>query len=138
MEIQDLGEQSPESCLACGDKLSGRMGKKFCSDQCRAMYHNRRKTKEEKWIQQLNKILRKNRSVLKSLNPKGHSTVRQEFLKELGFDFRFYTHQYHSGKGDIYFFCYEWGYKVLEGGKVLIVNWQNYMKPVNTSSSGST
>lgn len=134
MDILSEPNPSPDTCLSCGDKLSGRIGKKFCSDQCRAMFHNRRKTREEKWIQQLNRILRKNRSVLKSQNPKGHSTVRQEFLKELGFDFRFYTHQYQTQAGHAYYFCYEWGYRVLEEGKVLIVNWQDYMKPVSTVS----
>jgi predicted nucleic acid-binding Zn ribbon protein len=66
--------------------MAGRLEKKFCSDQCRAMFHNRRKSKEEKWIQQLNRILRKNRTVLKTLNPKGQSKVRQEVLTKLGFD----------------------------------------------------
>jgi hypothetical protein len=48
--------------------------------------------------------------------------------------FRFYTHQYKTGKGDIYYFCYEWGYQVLEQNKVLIVNWQKYMKPLSSLS----
>lgn len=124
-------EENPATCQTCGKEMSGRVGKKFCSDQCRAMFHNRRKEKEEKWIQNLNRILRKNRTVLKTLNPKGQSKVRQEVLVNLGFDFRFYTHQYKTAKGDTYYFCYEWGYLVLPQEKVLIVNWQDYMKPVS-------
>lgn len=125
-------EDNPQNCLSCGSGLTGRMGKKFCSDQCRAMYHNRRKTTEERWIQGLNSILRKNRFVLKTINPVGHSTVRQEVLQQMGFDFRFYSHQYRTEKGAVYYFCYEWGYHVLEQGKIRIVNWQKYMKPLST------
>ena len=96
-------KNQPEQCLSCGSKLAGRLGKKFCSDQCRAQFNNRRKVKEERWIQQLNRILRKNRSVLKNLNPVGQSKVRQEVLKELGFDRDFYG----SSKGiDIVFFIF--------------------------------
>jgi predicted nucleic acid-binding Zn ribbon protein len=135
MDILDPGAgPCPETCLACGGKLTGRIGKKFCSDQCRATFHNRRKTKEEQWIQQLNRVLRKNRSVLKNLNPKGYSTVRQELLKDLGFNFHYYTHQYHTNSGNVYYFCYEWGYRILEEGKILIVNWQPYMNPAITTS----
>lgn len=125
-------DKNVEVCLSCSGKLTGRIGKKFCSDQCRAQYHNRRKTNEEKWIQQLNRILRKNRTVLKDLNPAGKATVRQEIMEQLGFDPRFYTHQYKTDKGDIYHFCYEWGYQMLDNGKVLIVRWQNYMKPLSS------
>jgi predicted nucleic acid-binding Zn ribbon protein len=79
-------EAQLQECLTCGSELTGRAGKKFCSDQCRAQYNNRKKTTEERWIQQLNRILRKNRTVLRTLNPKGHSTVRQEVLLQMGFD----------------------------------------------------
>lgn len=126
-------QANPNNCLSCGSELTGRMGKKFCTDQCRAQYHNKRKPIEERWIQQLSRILRKNRSVLRTLNPTGHSTVRQEVLLQMGFDFRFYTHQYRTEKGHTYYFCYEWGYQVLDQGKVLIVQWQKYMKPTNTT-----
>ena len=122
-----------KQCLSCGGDVSGRMGKKFCSDQCRAQFHNKKKNKDEKWIKGLNSLLRKNRTILKKLNPVGLSTVRQEALKKQGFDYRFYTHQFKTAKGDTYYFCYEWGYQMLPEGKVRIVNWQDYMKPFLTT-----
>lgn len=67
MEELWKNNKNPEVCLTCSANLTGRIGKKFCSDQCRAQYHNRRRIKDEKWIQQLNRILRKNRTVLKDL-----------------------------------------------------------------------
>lgn len=122
-------EIKPDSCLSCGAGLTGRLGKKFCSDQCRAQFHNKIKSKEERWIHEVHRILRKNRSVLKSLNPAGHATVRQEVLVNMGFDARFYSHQYKTNNGHVYYFCYEWGYKMVENEKVLIVQWQKNMKP---------
>ncbi len=129
--MEELPEKdaTQKTCLSCGSLLSGRFGKKFCSDQCRAQFNNRRKNKEEKWITHLNRILRKNRTILKTLNPTGHSTVRIEFLKDHGFDDRFYTHQYKTAKGEIYYFCYEFDYQLISKEKVIIVNWQKYMTP---------
>ncbi|WP_224994602.1 hypothetical protein [Cesiribacter sp. SM1] len=122
--------EKPVVCQECGQAMKGRRGKKFCSDQCRAAYHNTQKSEEEKKVLQLNSILRKNRSILKKLNPEGYTNLRPEVLKQMGFDFRFYTHQFKTDKGEVYYFCYEWGYQVLQQqGKVLIINWQKYMKP---------
>lgn len=132
MEELILFEPNPNTCLSCDTPLSGRLGKKFCSDQCRATYHNQHKSLEEKWIHRLNKILRKNRTVLKNLNPIGQSIVRIEVLEGMGFDFRFYTHQYQT-KEHTYYFCYEWGYRILENKKVNIITWQKYMDAVNVS-----
>lgn len=125
--------EKQELCLECRHPMRGRKGKKFCSNQCRAAFHNNQKSEEEKKILQLNSILRKNRSILKNLNPAGYTNLRQEVVKQLGFDFRFYTHQYKTGKGNIYYFCYEWGYQVLDGERILIVQWQKYMKPIKTT-----
>ena len=55
-------------------------------------------------------------------------------MKERGFDYRFYTHQYKTAKGEIYYFCYEYGYHVISAEKALVVNWQNYMKPFESST----
>lgn len=131
-----LFEPNPNECLSCGARLTGRLGKKFCSDQCRATYHNQQKPKEEKWIHQLNKRLRKNRSILKNLNPIGQSIIRINVLEGMGFDFRFYTHQYQT-KEFTYYFCYEWGYRLLDQERINIITWQKYMEPVNATQTKS-
>ncbi|MFD2515399.1 hypothetical protein ACFSRY_16115 [Pontibacter locisalis] len=33
-----------------------------------------------------------------------------------------------TSKGNTYHFCYDYGYLLLEGEKVLVVNWQPYME----------
>lgn len=117
-------------CLACQNKFQGRFDKKYCSDECRFIANNekRRENPEEKLILTVNSILRKNRSILKNLNPEGKTTVRKEYLVLQGFDFRYHTHQFQTRQGNLYHFCYEFGYLLLAQEKVLIVNWQPYME----------
>ncbi|GEO03121.1 hypothetical protein AAE02nite_07850 [Adhaeribacter aerolatus] len=93
--------------------------------------HNVKKKADtgERLMLDINRTLRKNRSILKTLSPMGKTTIRQEYLKIQGFDFRYYTHQYQTRQGNIYNFCYEYGYLLLPEEKVLIVNWQSYMQP---------
>ena len=121
--------KSYESCLQCGEKIVGRIDKKFCDAQCRNSYNNKTKRENEKLINDINRILRKNRIILKQFNPEGKTTVRKEYLTKLGFDFKFHTHTFVTNSGIHYKFCYEYGYFELEDGiKVLIVNEQPYMK----------
>lgn len=119
------------ACAVCGTVLAGRIDKKYCSDQCRAQLNNRKKKADagELLILNLNRILRRNRSILKSLSPLGKTTTRREYLVLQGFDFRYHTHQYHTQQGNTYNFCYDYGYLLLPEDKLLIVNWQSYMVP---------
>jgi len=124
-------ESKSSTCQVCGQLVIGRSDKKYCSDQCRAQVNNVKKKADtgERLMQDINRTLRKNRSILKTLSPLGKTTTRKEYLVLQGFDFRYYTHQYHTRQGNIYNFCYEYGYLLLPEEKVLIVNWQNYMVP---------
>ena len=121
----------PTTCQVCGQAFLGRSDKKYCSDQCRAVLNNRRKKSDtgECMILDLNRILGKNRSILKIMSPLGKTTTRQEYLVLQGFDFRYHTHQYQTRTGNTYYFCYDFGYLLLPGEKVLLVNWQPYMQP---------
>ncbi len=109
-------------------ELVGRSDKRFCSDQCRASYNNQNKNESELLIVKVNAVLRKNRTILKRLNPSGMSTVRKEFLNELGFNFKYYTNLYKTKEGNEYWFCYDIGYMYLEGDKIRIIEYQHYMK----------
>lgn len=121
---------SIKSCGYCGEELSGRMDKRFCSDQCRARAGNRKKLEDEgeKLIRQVNQLLRHNRHVLRRSSPEGKTTLKREVLLMAGFDFRHFTHIYRTKQGNTYHFCYDYGYLLLEDDKVLIVNWQPYME----------
>jgi hypothetical protein len=116
------------TCLQCGQKFAGRSDKRFCGDQCRAAYNNSHRADSEKVIVQVNKVLRKNRTILRTLNPVGMTIVRKEFLTERGFNFRYFTNLYKTKEGNEYWFCYDVGYMHLDEHKVRIVDYQKYMK----------
>jgi hypothetical protein len=115
------------NCLKCGERLIGRIDKKFCSDQCRFEYNNKKKRIHEAAILNINQKLRKNRSILKSLNPVGKTTVRRSLLNNMGFSFDFFTHTFRTDKGAVYYFAYDFGYTLIEEEKVVLVTYQRYM-----------
>ncbi len=117
------------TCLECNTPLKGRLDKKFCNDQCRYLYNNRKKRKHEAAILYINSVLRKNRSILKTLSPIGKTTVRKKLLINSGFNFDFHTHIYRTNSGMIYYFCYEYGYTLAPEEKVILVTYQPYMNP---------
>lgn len=117
-----------KTCLFCNDPFKGRIDKKFCSDQCRAAFNNRNRSDHERLIKSVNSVLRKNRTILKTFNPAGMSTLRKEVLTEAGFNFKYFTSLYKTRDGNAYCFCYDLGYMVLDDNKIRIVEYQKYMK----------
>ncbi len=72
-------------------------------------------------MRNVNNLLAKNRRILAELNPSGKRKAHKDQLLRKGFDFDFFTNSYQTKAGDIYRFCYEQGYLMLEGGYVLLV-----------------
>lgn len=121
-------------CPVCGDTLTGRMDKKYCSDQCRYIENNKNKHETERPILGTNKILRKNRSILKTLCPVGKATVRREVLEAMGYDVKLFSSLFLTSKKQIYYLCYDYGFTpLLEKGieKALIITKQDYMNSWN-------
>lgn len=108
------------------------MDKKFCDIDCRSVYNNKKRRDQEKELHKINSIIRKNRTILKTLCPKGKATVRKEELDEMGFDTNYFTTIFPTKGGNVYYFCYEYGYSpIIERStirKALIVQQQEYMK----------
>jgi predicted nucleic acid-binding Zn ribbon protein len=121
---------SSKSCQVCGKPLVGRSDKKFCSDYCRAHLNNEKKKSDagEQLIQDINRILRRNRSILKSIGAMGEFTTRKEYLVLQGFNFSHLTHQLPAPDDGLYNFCYDYGYLLLPEEKVLVINRQVYLK----------
>lgn len=107
-------------CLDCSETIKGRADKKFCDDQCRSNYNNRKKT-EDDFLKEVNSILRKNRNILHQLNPSGKVKVNRERLLKKGFSFAYFTHIYQTQTGNNYRFCYEHGYLKLDNDDFLLV-----------------
>ena len=115
-------------CQECSMKLSGRKDQKFCSDYCRNTFNNRQNEDATKYVRRINNILRKNRRILETLNPKGKITVEGISLAEEGFNFHYYTNIYTTKTGSQYFFCYDQGYLKVGSDRYMLVKKQDYVK----------
>ncbi|QNL49971.1 hypothetical protein H8S90_25350 [Olivibacter sp. SDN3] len=109
------------NCLDCKRTLIGRSDKKFCNDACRSNYNNKRNYIQHRHIRSVNSILKKNRNILAALNPYGKKVVAKEKLLENGFNFHYFTNLLETSKGRVYFFCYEYGYLIIDDQEVLLV-----------------
>ena len=108
-------------CQECGGKLTGRIDKKFCSDQCRISFNNRLQSDQTQYVKNVNNVLRRNRRVLAELNYNGKTKVPATKLKEKGFDFSYFTNLYKTKEGSVYHYCYEQGYLALDKDYYLLV-----------------
>jgi len=113
----------PRTCMSCGKSLKGRSDKKFCDDFCRNVYNNDLKSGSNNYVRNINNALRKNRRLLEDCMPAGEEMAKttKDKLLHKGFLFKYITHIYTNKKGNIYYFCYEYGYLPLENGWYLVV-----------------
>ena len=110
-----------KACLECGDKVVGRIDKKFCSDYCRNAYNNKVNKESKNLIRNTNNWLRKNYKILTELNTTGKTKVSRRKLFDKGFDFNFFTSIYTTKTGNTYFYVYDQGYLPLENELFLLI-----------------
>lgn len=117
-------------CIECGEKLSGRADQKFCSVYCKSAYHYKQnKEKEAGDFRKIDEQLKLNRRILKRFNQAGQAQIKKDMLLKEGFSFKYFTHYWKAKNGNVYFFCYEYGYRDLkDNGKYMLITWQEYMK----------
>ena len=108
-------------CAECREMFTGRSDKRFCCDQCRTTYNNRLRSIENRYITEINSILKKNRRILVTLNPEGKSRVHRDKMKSRGFNFQYFTSTYTTKDGAQYFYCYDQGYLPIEKDQCLLV-----------------
>jgi predicted nucleic acid-binding Zn ribbon protein len=116
-------EINEKACLNCGKALKGRIDKKFCDDSCRNNFNNKLNTEKTNLVRNINNVLIKNRRILSLALPEkeGMKKITRHKLLEMGFNFKYHTHQYQNQKGQIYYFVYEYGYLPLEDDWLLLV-----------------
>lgn len=110
-----------KKCAECGSKFKGRADKRFCSDQCRSAYNNKLNNESTKLVRNIDNALKRNRRILKELNPNGKIKVHRDKLNKAGFDFEHITSIYKTKEGSLYKFCYEQGYLEMENDFYLLV-----------------
>src|SRR6478735_858555 len=102
-------------CLECKKVLEGRNDKKFCSVYCKSAYHYKsNESKEPSTYVRISDQLKLNRRILKKYNASGQSQIRKELLVKEGFDFAYFTHYWKAKNGNVYFFCFEFGFRDLK------------------------
>ena len=109
------------SCPECGEKIVGRIDKKFCSDYCRNAYNNNLNKDSRNLMRNINNQLRKNYRILEELNPKDKTRSSKTKLLSKGFNFDYITNIYTTKTGNVYYFIYDQGYLPLEGGDYALV-----------------
>ncbi|MDR9399796.1 MAG: hypothetical protein RI558_00115 [Psychroflexus sp.] len=108
-------------CLHCGNKINGRIDKKFCNVYCKSAYHNAKNRDESQLIRQINAILKTNYRILRKVNPYQKTKVKKDHLLQQGFDFSYFTNIYTTRKGHIYYFIYDQGYLPLDNDFYAVV-----------------
>ena len=118
-----IQQSAAKPCLACGKPIKGRSDKKFCDDFCRNTYNNQLKSGDNNYVRSINNSLRRNRRILEELLPETEKMAKttKEKLLQKGFQFKYSTHSYTNAKGNVYLFCYDYGYLPLEKDRYLLV-----------------
>ncbi|MBN1953059.1 MAG: hypothetical protein JW801_17775 [Bacteroidales bacterium] len=109
------------TCPVCGDQFTGRIDKRFCTDQCRAEFNNYVNRDAINMIRRINSTLRKNRRILASLKEECGNQICRDQLLERGFDFRYVTSLQTTHSGSMCYYCYEQGYEVLEKNSLTLL-----------------
>jgi len=124
-------------CRSCGKQLRGRSDKKFCDDYCRNIFNNKKNEESDELVRKINRVLRRNRRILKALIPPGLQMIRisRYHLQEAGFCFPFFTHAYTNRKGFTYQYCYDHGLLLLHKDCFLVV--KSKSSPILNTGWGS-
>jgi len=117
-----------KTCLVCHNPLKGRTDQQFCSDQCRTAYHNEQRKQKNHYLKEVNRILKRNRDILQRACPDGKRKVNKALLLQQGFQYGYFTGEYQTRQGHIYYYCYDYGYRVVNEEELIIVKLQPYVQ----------
>ena len=115
-----------KKCLDCGEVISGRTDKKFCSDMCRNAYHNRFHGYRNALIRHVNHKLRRNRQILFEMSRSKDEELSKDQLLYNGFDWQFFTEEL-VVESYIHRFCYDLGIEIFKDEVLRIVS-KNYKR----------
>lgn len=114
-------------CKECREEILGRRDKVYCSDYCRAQHYNNRNIEISNFMRRVNYTIRKNRSILSGLNPKGKAKAHKLKLLDAGLNFDYFTNVYRTRAGKVYYFCYDQGYVELGDDYYALVVKEDYV-----------
>lgn len=114
-------ERIKRYCKECNEELHGRRDKRFCTDYCRATYYNRTNATTTNLMRRVNYKICKNRRILARFNPTGKTRVSRQKLIESGLNFDYFTHIHKTHSGQLFYFCYDQGYREMGNNYVKIL-----------------
>jgi hypothetical protein len=143
MEIATL-TVAERRCKDCGALLGpGREDRQYCDSACKTNYNNRRRKENQKagedqetslqpepeqlsipdYITRIQEIQLNNRRILEGLcTEEKAGSIRMRDLVGKGFNPKFFTSEAEpTGSGNVYRFCFEYGYRLEENGVAVIV-----------------
>lgn len=120
-----------KKCPVCNSEVQGRTDRVFCSSKCKSAHQYEKRLENEDFYLRVDKQLKLNRKLLKQHNRTGLTTLRQSVLLDKGFNPKFFTHYWKNGEGQVYLFCYDYGFVDVNKNdgvkRYTIVEWQEYM-----------
>ncbi len=120
MKEKDIVGREQRVCRNCHHTVTGRSDKIFCSDACRTEFNNRRSRYKLKSVHKIDRILKKNRSIIDELYSEGHTNIALSVLYSLGFNFQYITSLKASKNPEepCFIGCFDYDYCILEDGTV--------------------
>jgi hypothetical protein len=112
---------SDRKCLQCFEQLRGRSDQKFCGDSCRSLYNNLNYLETNSVIKSVNKILKKNHSILTILIANGKKTANKNELQKKGYRFDYFTFTSSTRNSQINYYCYDHGIREQPNNKLMLI-----------------
>ena len=109
------------SCIECGAPLKGRSDKKFCSDYCRATYHNTLYRQAASEQAPVTRILRRNFDILGKLHATGRRRADRASLRKLQFNTDYFTAARNGPFGRRIYSCYTYSYRFTLSGALRLL-----------------
>lgn len=111
--------------MNCNRIIAGRPDKKFCSDACRTMFHNRikhLKRTQSGELSRIDRILKNNHAIIESLYSRGERETTFTELFGMGFNFDYITSvRENPDTASSYIIgCYDYTYVIGRDGRVFL------------------
>ncbi len=110
-------------CKVCKTEIVGRSDKIFCSVKCKNYYHKNLRRNTDMAAQRIDKILHRNRSILREIMGKNkvQISIDKIILDAKKFNYTYHTHCIVNSKGKTYHYVYDYAWMSFSNDKILIV-----------------
>jgi Uncharacterized protein containing a Zn-ribbon (DUF2116) len=128
-------EKPPKLCLECGEPLGpGRDDRKFCNELCKTEYHNKKRKAPKPYepfdymnsvemptFKKIYDILLKNWTIMYNVGQYDGAVLPLRDFIGHGFNLKYFTSEVKEENGEVYRFCFNFGYRIIKNEEVHIV-----------------